>query len=152
MAEMPQLARAGAAAPRRRTSTTSSSTATAPRTRWCATSASATRIGDFLEARGFYVARDSFSNYISTGPSLASTFHMDYLDALAADPRVSGNNWHPIFRMLDDNRVGRFLRGRGYEQHQFGSWWVGTYHNPNAFSNRPLGFSEFNMTYLGGPC
>ena len=105
-------------------------------------------IGAWLESRGFYVARDSFSNYMSTGPSLASTFHMDYLDALAADPRVKGSNWHPIFRMLDDNRVGRFLRARGYEHHQFGSWWVGTYHNPNAFSNRPLGFSEFNMTYL----
>ena len=104
-------------------------------------------IGDFLEARGFYVAHRSFSNYLSTGHSLASTFHMDYLSELAADPRVSGNNWHPIFRMLDDNRVGHFLRGRGYEQHQFGSWWVGTYHNSNA-ANRPLGFSEFNMTYL----
>jgi hypothetical protein len=53
-------------------------------------------IGAWLEARGFYVARESFSNYMSTGPSL----------------------------------------------------WVGTYHNPNAVSNRPLGFSEFNMTYL----
>ncbi len=106
------------------------------------------RIGDFLEAHGFYVAHRSFSNYMSTGPSLASTFHMDYLDALAADPRVFGNNWHPIFRMLDDNRVGRFLRGRGYAMHQFGSWWVGTYQNPDADTNRPLGFSEFNMTYL----
>ena len=35
-------------------------------------------------------ARDSFSNYLSTGHSLASTFHMDYLTELAADPRVSG--------------------------------------------------------------
>jgi Sulfatase len=104
-------------------------------------------IGDFLEARGFYVAHRSFSNYLSTGHSLASTFHMDYLSELAADPRVSGNNWHPIFRMLDDNRVGRLLRSRGYEQHQFGSWWAGTYHNPYAL-NRPMGFSEFNMTYL----
>ena len=60
-------------------------------------------------------------------------------DELAADPRVSGSNWHPIFAMLDDNRVGRFLRARGYEQHQFGSWWVGTHHNPNAVSNRPMG-------------
>ena len=72
-------------------------------------------IGAFLEANGFYVARDSFSNYLSTGHSVASTLHMDYLDELAADPRVSGNNWHPLFAMLDDNRVARFLRGRGYE-------------------------------------
>ena len=105
-------------------------------------------IGGFLESRGFYVARDSYSNYLSTGHSLASTFSMDYLDALADDPRVFANDWHPIFEMLDDNRVGRFLRGRGYEHHQFGSWWVGTYHNPFADSNRPLGFSEFDMTYL----
>jgi hypothetical protein len=104
-------------------------------------------VGDFLEERGFYVARDSFSNYLSTGHSLASTFHMDYLTELAAGPLGSGNDWHPIFRMLDDNRVGRVLRSRGYEQHQFGSWWVGTYHNPYVL-NRPMGFSEFNMTYL----
>jgi Sulfatase len=105
-------------------------------------------IGAWLESRGFYVARDSHSNYLSTGHSLASTFHMDYLDELAANPRVTGNNWHPIFKMLRDNRVGRFLRARGYEHHQFGSWWGGTYNNPNADSNRPHGFSEFAMTYL----
>ena len=73
---------------------------------------------------------------------------MDYLDDLVADPRVTGQNWHPLFAMLDDNRVGRFLRGQGYRQHQFGSWWVGTHHNPNADSNRPNGLSEFNMTYF----
>jgi hypothetical protein len=105
-------------------------------------------IGAWLEAQGFYVARDSFSNYLSTGHSLASTFHMDYLTELAADPRVTGNNWHPIFEMLDDNRVGRFLRDRGYEHHQIGAWWVGTFRNPHAESSRSFGFSEFDMTYL----
>jgi Sulfatase len=105
-------------------------------------------IGEFLESRGFYVARDSFSNYIKTGHSLASTFYMDYLTFLQEDPRVEAANWHPIFDMLDDHRVGRFLRARGYEFHQFGSWWGGTYHNPTADVNRPHGFSEFNMMYL----
>ena len=105
-------------------------------------------IGDFLEQRGFYVAWDSYSNYLKTGPSLASTFYMDYLDVLAEDPRVEGATWHPIFAMLDDHRVARFLKARGYRFHQFGSWWVGTYNNPAADANRPLGFSEFNMLYL----
>lgn len=105
-------------------------------------------VGGFLEAQGFYVARDSFSNYLSTGHSLASTFSMDYLTDLADDPRVYGKNWQPIFEVVDDNRLGRFLRDRGYQQHQFGSWWNGTYHNPNVATNRPLGFSEFEMTYL----
>lgn len=105
-------------------------------------------IGAFLEDRGFYVARDSYSNYLKTGHSLASTFAMDYLTPLAEDPRVQGSNWHPIFKMLDDHRVGRFLRDRGYEHYQYGSWWVGTYDNPVADANRPFGFSEFNMMYL----
>jgi hypothetical protein len=106
------------------------------------------KIGDYLEARGFYVARESNSNYLKTGHSLASSFYMDYLTPLAEDPRVEKETWHPIFKMLDDHRVGRFLRARGYEHHQFGSWWVGTYHNPVADVNLPHGFSEFNMIYL----
>jgi hypothetical protein len=104
-------------------------------------------IGGFLESHGFYVARDSFANYVSTGHSLASTFDMDYLTELAADPRVFGSNWHPLFAMIEDNRVGRFLRGRGYEIRQFGSWWVGTHHNANADTSWSPGLSEFNMTY-----
>lgn len=105
-------------------------------------------IGGFLEQRGFYVARDSHSNYLKTGHSLASTFYMDYLDLLADDPRVEGANWHPIFAMLDDHRVARFLKARGYEMLQFGSWWDGTHTSPVADRNSPHGFSEFNMQYL----
>ena len=107
-------------------------------------------IGGFLEARGFYVATDSRSNYLRTGHSLASTFHMDYLDFLAEDPRVPPDSWHPIFRMLDDHRVGRFLKSRGYRFIQFGSWWVGTFDSALADENHPHGFSEFNMLYLRG--
>lgn len=107
-------------------------------------------IGAFLEERGFYVARESHSNYLKTGPSLASTFAMEYLTPLAEDPRVEDGNWHPIFAMLDDHRVGRFLRARGYEHHQYGSWWVGTYRSSAADVNRPHGFSEFAMIYLRG--
>jgi hypothetical protein len=105
-------------------------------------------IGGFLEARGFYVATDSYSNYLRTGHSLASTFYMDYLDFLAEDPRVPPSSWHPIFRMLDDHRVGRFLKSRGYRIVQFGSWWVGTFDSAVADENHPHGFSEFNMLYL----
>ena len=106
------------------------------------------RIGDFLTERGFYVVPDSHSNYLKTGHSLASTFYMDYLDVLADDPRVKADNWHPIFAMLDDTRVVRFLRARGYDFLQFGSWWVGTFSSPTADENHPLGFSEFNLQYL----
>lgn len=104
----------------------------------------------FLEEHGFYVARASHSNYLKTGHSLASTFYMDYLDLLEEDERVTGRNWHPIYQMLDDHRVARVLKSLGYEIVQFGSWWVGTYHNPVADENRPHGFSEFEILYLRG--
>jgi hypothetical protein len=105
-------------------------------------------LGRFLEDRGFYVARASNSNYLKTGPSLASTFYMDYLDLLATDPRVKGENWQPIFEMLGDHRVARFLHTRGYDFLQFGGWWEGTYANPVAEENHPLGFSEFAQIYF----
>jgi hypothetical protein len=105
-------------------------------------------IGNFLEDRGFYLARQSHSNYQKTGHSLASTFHLDYLDFLAEDGRVGTANWHPIYEMLDDHRVGRFLKAQGYDILQFGSWWVGTFNSSFADENRPHGFSEFAMLYL----
>lgn len=105
-------------------------------------------IGEFLEAQGFYVARDSHSSYLQTGLSLASTFYMDYLDGLSGDPRLAADNWHPIFAMLDDHRVGRFLRAKGYRFVQFGSWWVGSHASAIADENHPHGFGEFDMLLL----
>ena len=46
--------------------------------------------------------------------------------------------------------VARFLKARGYEFIQFGSWWAGTYKNAVADENRPHGFSEFGMIYWRG--
>src|SRR5690606_38465208 len=98
----------------------------------------------FLESHGFHVVRSANSNYHRTALSLASTFHMDYLDLLADDTRVAGYNWRPTHAMLGDHRVARFLKARDYRFVQFGSWWTGTFHNPVADVNRPHGFSEFN--------
>lgn len=106
------------------------------------------KTGRFLEDRGFFVARGSYANYHRTAYSLASTFYMDYLDFLADAPDIPPNNWQPIHKMLGDHRAARFLKARGYEFLQFGSWWTGTYSNPAADLNRPHGFSEFNMLYL----
>ena len=107
-----------------------------------------TRIGDHLKEQGFYVATESYSNYLKTAPSLASTFYMDYLDMLAEDERVPPDSWHPLFEMLDDHRAGRFLKAQGYRFVQFGSWWVGTFNSGLADENHPFGFSEFGMQYL----
>jgi len=102
----------------------------------------------FLEAQGFYVASESHANYLKTAHSLASTFHMGYLDFLGKDPRSKINDWHPIFDMLRDHRVGRFLKSNGYDFIQIGSWWGPTQHNPFADENYSFGFSEFEHRYL----
>jgi hypothetical protein len=102
----------------------------------------------FLEQNGFYVASNSRANYLKTAHSLASTFHMGYLDFLRKDPRSKAGAWHPIYDKLKDHRVGRFLKDRGYRFIQIGSWWGPTQFNPSADENFRFGFTEFNYLYL----
>jgi hypothetical protein len=102
----------------------------------------------FLREKGFYVASNSRANYPMTAPSVASTFHMDYLDFLADDSRSGMGHWHPIYDMLRDHRVGRFLKSRGYKFAQVGGWWGQTQHNPYADESHSFGLSEFNYWYL----
>ena len=100
---------------------------------------------DFLKAKGFYVASDSHANYLKTAHSLASTFHMDYLDFLKEDQRSKIGDWHPIYDGLRDHRVGRFLKSKGYKFIQVGAWWGPTHYNPFAHENHSFGFQRFRL-------
>ena len=102
---------------------------------------------DGLRERGFYVASESHANYPKTAPSLAATFSMDYLD-FSDDPLAARNEWHPIYDMLEDHRVGDFLRSRGYREIQIGGWWSATQDNDAADENYNFGLSEFAWLYL----
>jgi hypothetical protein len=104
---------------------------------------------DFLKAKGFYVASDSHANYLKTAHSLASTFDMRYLDFLKQDPRSKIGDWHPIYDLLKDHRVGRFLKSVGYKFVQIGAWWGPTQYNRSADENHSFGFGEFDNQYLG---
>ncbi|WP_197521011.1 hypothetical protein [Bradyrhizobium icense] len=104
----------------------------------------------FLKEKGFYVASNSRANYLKTAHSLASTFHMGYLDFLTEDPRSRTGDWRPLYDMLKDHRVGRFLKSRDHKFIQFGSWWGPTQSNPHADENHSFGLSEFNYWYLRG--
>jgi hypothetical protein len=101
-----------------------------------------------LRDRGFYVASDSHSNYPKTAPSLASTFHMDYLDFLVDDPLARRNEWHPLYDMLEEHRVGAVLKAHGYRIVQVGAWWGPTQSNSAADENHSFGFREFTWLYL----
>jgi hypothetical protein len=103
---------------------------------------------DFLTEHGFYIAAESRANYLKTAHSLASTFHMDYINFLSDDPRSARDDWHPIYDMLENHRVGRFLKERGYDFIQMGGWWGPTQHNRQADENYSYGFGEFETHLL----
>jgi hypothetical protein len=67
-----------------------------------------------LEARGFYVARCSMSNYAHTSLALTSTLNMDYLDSLGHSFQP-GNTDRTLLNILTrDSQVRRELEGIGY--------------------------------------
>ncbi len=76
---------------------------------------------DFLEAKGFWVAREGRSNYPETASSLASTMNASYLhDALGEDLRGYGD--HQFLRdLMHESFAERFLRSNDYRIVAFGT-------------------------------
>lgn len=95
-----------------------------------------------LEARGFAIAGNAYSNYQRTAHSIASSLNLDYLEGLAASPQDESSDWIPLYDRLEDFRLQRLLRQHGYHYHHFGSWWEPTRTNPNA---------DFDHSYLALP-
>ncbi len=108
----------------------------------------------FLEDQGFEVADRSIANYPKTAHSLAASLNMRYLDHLADHNRVSGpfdidgNSWQPVYEMLSDHAVGRFLKDRGYRYIHLGTWWNATGSSPIADVNLRYGTSSEFSTVL----
>jgi hypothetical protein len=79
-----------------------------------------------LEQRGFYVARNSTTNYPRSLPSLASSLNMGYLTPLTEELGRDYGDTTPLEAMLDNHLVGRRFRSRGYRWIHIGSWWKTT--------------------------
>jgi hypothetical protein len=104
---------------------------------------------DRLEARGFYVARESAANHPRTGHSLASSLNMTLLDDLEAQEGASNPDWGAIHRLLKDAELTRYLRSLGYRYHHIGSWWEPTAESPFADVNHSYDApSEFSTVLL----
>jgi Sulfatase len=93
---------------------------------------------DFLEAHGFFVGRDSHANYVKTSLSLASSLNLTYLDDLAAKMGPDSDDHGPVFQMMKDHVLGRFLKSQGYDFVQVGSPYGPTNVNPYADENPRL--------------
>jgi hypothetical protein len=81
---------------------------------------------DSLEEKGFYVAKDSFSNYPRTYLSLASSLNMAYHEP----PLVGGPD-----PLIADQALAKFLKSQGYRYLHIGSWTRATRTNPLADIN-----------------
>ncbi|MFQ5922466.1 MAG: hypothetical protein ACE5M4_06445 [Anaerolineales bacterium] len=69
---------------------------------------------DSLKEMGFYVAKCSQSNYISTDLSLPSSLNMNYLEALGDEFQPGRTEKHGLLALMKKSRVQRELEALGY--------------------------------------
>jgi len=102
---------------------------------------------DYLSGKGFYVASESVSNYLKTRYSLASSLNMQYINYLGEELGEGFTDLGPVYAMLQDYEVSRFLRAKGYTYLHFGATWEPTRTNNCADMNITYGDSpEFMVT------
>jgi hypothetical protein len=102
---------------------------------------------DYLTNRGFYVAAESRSNYLKTAHSLASSLNVQLINFLGKQVGGESDDWLPLYQMLQDYKVQRFLKKKGYKYLHFGSWWGPTSENIHADMNFKLRrLPEFSST------
>jgi hypothetical protein len=70
---------------------------------------------EFLEKRGFFVARKARSNYAQTSLSLASMLNLDYLPALLQSIDPTSSDRRTLQTLIRQNRLFHVLRRHGYE-------------------------------------
>jgi hypothetical protein len=68
-----------------------------------------------LQARNFFVASNSHSNYIGTVASLASSLNLQYLDQAAQEMGPQSRNLSSLSSLVQHNQVQGFLDSLNYE-------------------------------------
>jgi len=97
---------------------------------------------NFLSEKGFFVATDSYANYLKTAQSLAATFDMRYLYRLTEEVGSGSKDLKRTFPMLTGrHRVLGIFEKMGYRYVHMGSWWQPTMHHDRANEN-------YNITSL----
>lgn len=107
---------------------------------------------NFLEEKGFFVARRSFSNYCQTYLSLASSLNFSYLDWIPEKYGKDVTGRTPLVRLIRHNRLMRFLKKLNYKVIAFASGYSGTELRRADVYIRPPGLTEFeNLLLLRTP-
>lgn len=105
---------------------------------------------DWLERRGFVVAEQSRSNYISTTFSLGSSLNYHYLQDLVEVPPQS-TNYRPSFELIHHSAVRRFLEQQGYRTVAFATGFDFTeLRDAEVFYPRQTPYNPFEYNLLMG--
>ncbi len=110
------------------------------------------RFIDRLKSKGFYVAKNSLSNYAMTFLSIASSLNMTHLKQFSEEVGEDATGRKIPERMYQQSNVHRFLKERGYKLIQFASRWGPT--NRNSYADvvykKYVAFSSEFMSALVG--
>ena len=87
---------------------------------------------EYLKNSGFYVAEHSFSNYVQTHLSLASSLNMKYINEDVSRFDDQSTNPSVLWGMIRNSEVMRFLKEHDYSFVLIRSGWGPTDRNPNA--------------------
>ncbi|MFZ5952578.1 MAG: sulfatase-like hydrolase/transferase [Candidatus Rifleibacteriota bacterium] len=79
----------------------------------------------FLKEKGFFIAQDSFANYMQTALSLSSSLNICFLDFLA-EKYKDQNTAEPVMELIGKSRVVETLRAKGYKIVAFASGYATT--------------------------
>lgn len=87
-----------------------------------------------LEEKGFYIARDSRSNYTQTCLSVSSSLNMTYLSTLADQLGTNTNYVLPLNQMIKKNLLFEFLTQHNYKTISFATGYYPTeIHNADYY-------------------
>ncbi len=90
-----------------------------------------------LEEKGFFVAKNSRANYLTTFLSLASTLNMTYINSLKEKIGIKSKDRNIPNRMIQNNVVNYYLASKGYNIFDIKSGWGPT----NGLSNTDYSYS-----------
>jgi len=72
-----------------------------------------------LEERGFFVQKESFSNYPNTALSMPSIMNMNYLDFISQLPEKKSSDLRVVKELGNQNKVMQVFESVGYEIYSF---------------------------------
>jgi len=99
---------------------------------------------NYLVENGFYLASKSTSNYPCSFLSMASSLNMEYINYLSETPGVESNDRSVPYGMIENNKVMKYLKSKGYKFIHFSSGWGPTNYNQYADLNIAISHARWN--------